>query len=79
MNATGAFVDQRRQGVDVGVPELREPAVRTRVMREMIAPTDEWENLMRAAGPEGTLLVGFVNEDLRGYTGRTLAEVAEER
>ena len=66
-------------GYDAWAERLRVPAVRTRVMREMIEPTDEWENLMRAAGPEGTLLVGFVNEDLRGYTGRTLAEVADER
>ncbi len=35
---------------------------------------------MMAAGAEGTLLVGFQNEDLRQrYTGRTLAEVAAER
>jgi N-acyl-D-aspartate/D-glutamate deacylase len=58
---------------------LKDPATRRRVLREMVEPTDEWENLMRAAGPEGTLLVGFVNDDLREYTGRTLAEVAAER
>jgi len=34
---------------------------------------------MRAAGPEGTLLVGFRNHDLRKYTGMTLADVAAER
>jgi len=66
-------------GYDAWAERLRDPAIRRRVEREMIEPTDEWENLMRAAGPEGTLLVGFVNEDLRGYTGWTLAEVADER
>ncbi|MBT8336398.1 MAG: D-aminoacylase [Gemmatimonadetes bacterium] len=66
-------------GYDAWAERLRDPAIRARVEREMIEPTDEWENLMRAAGPEGTLLVGFVNEELRGYIGRTLAEVAEER
>lgn len=66
-------------GYETWAGRLRDPATRQRVMREMIEPTDEWENLMRAAGPEGTLLVGFVNEDLRQYTGRTLAEVAAER
>jgi len=59
---------------------LQEPATRARVKAEMTAPTDDWENLMMAAGPEGTLLVGFQNEDLRArYTGKTLADVAAER
>jgi N-acyl-D-aspartate/D-glutamate deacylase len=66
-------------GYEAWADRLRDPNTRRRVMREMIEPTDEWENLMRAAGPEGTLLVGFVNEELRQYTGRTLAEVAAER
>jgi N-acyl-D-amino-acid deacylase len=58
---------------------LRDPKVRERLRREMTAPQDEWENLMLAAGGEGTLLVGFKNEALRGYTGKTLAEVARMR
>jgi len=66
-------------GYDAWAERLQDPAIRERVMREMIEPTDEWENLMRAAGPEGTLLVGFRNPELRDYTGMTLAEVAAER
>jgi len=66
-------------GYEAWAERLRDPSVRAQVEREMIEPTNEWENLMRAAGAEGTLLVGFVNEELRGYTGRTLAEVAAER
>jgi N-acyl-D-amino-acid deacylase len=66
-------------GYDAWAERLRDPAIRARVEREMIEPTDEWENLMRAAGPEGTLMVGFVNEELRGYIGMTLAEIAAER
>ena len=66
-------------GYDAWADRLRDPSIRARVVREMVEPTNEWENLMLGAGPEGTLLVGFVNEDLRGYTGRTLAEVAAER
>ena len=59
---------------------LQDPATRARVKAEMTTPTNDWENLMMAAGPEGTLLVGFQNEDLRAqYTGKTLAEVAAER
>ncbi len=45
----------------------------------MNTPTNDWENLYLAAGADNVLLVGFRNEDLRGYTGKTLAEVAAER
>ena len=58
---------------------LQDPKVRQRLRREMTTPTDAWENLMLAAGGEGTLLVGFKNEALRGNAGKTLAEVARLR
>jgi N-acyl-D-amino-acid deacylase len=58
---------------------LQDPKIRERVKREMTTPTDAWENLMLAAGGEGTLLVGFKNEALRGNAGKTLAEVARLR
>ena len=67
-------------GHDAWLERLRDPAIRSRVEREMITPTDEWENLyLVAGGPDNILLVGFENEDLRGYVGKTLAEVASER
>jgi N-acyl-D-amino-acid deacylase len=58
---------------------LQDPKIRARVRKEMSMPTDAWENLMLAAGGEGTLLVGFKNEALRGNAGKTLAEVAKLR
>lgn len=67
-------------GYDGWVARLRDPQTRARIKAEMSEPTDEWENLMMAAGAEGTLLVGFRNPELRAaYTGRTLADVAAER
>ena len=66
-------------GYNAWVKRLRDPAIRTRVRREMTTPGDEWENLLLAAGGEGTLLVGFKNEALRIYTGKTLGEVAKLR
>ncbi len=79
-------------GLDAGMPpwvqeggyaawaeRLQDPETRARVLEEMTTPTNEWENLMLAAGPEGTLLVGFENPDLRSYAGMTLGEVAAER
>jgi N-acyl-D-amino-acid deacylase len=66
-------------GYDAWAERLRDPSVRARVATEMVAQQDDWENLMLGATPEGTLLVGFRNPDLRGYIGRTLADVAAER
>ena len=49
-------------------------------VREMRTPTDEWENLLLAAGsPDNVLLVGFKNDALKPLTGKTLAEVARQR
>jgi hypothetical protein len=53
--------------------------VRDRVRKEMLVSSDDWENLMLAAGGDGTLLVGFKNDALRKYAGKTLAEVAAMR
>jgi len=66
-------------GYTAWADRLTDPAIRERVHDEMTTPTDDWENLMLAAGPAGTLLVGFRNHDLRRYTGMTLADVAAER
>jgi N-acyl-D-amino-acid deacylase len=79
-------------GLDAGMPpavqaggyeawrsRLMNPEIRAALVEQMRTPTDDWENLMLAAGPAGTLLVGFRNETLRRYIGRTLADVAAER
>ncbi len=59
---------------------LQDPKVRSRVIREMHTPSDQWENLLLAAGsPEKVLLVGFKSEALKPLMGRTLAEVAAQR
>ena len=66
-------------GYQAWAARLHDPKIRARVRREMTTPSDAWENLMLAAGGEGTLLVGFKNEALRSYAGKTLAEVAKLR
>lgn len=59
---------------------LKDPAIRERVRKEMTTPTDKWESLYLAAGsPDKVLLVGFKNDQLKPYTGKTLAEVAKLR
>ncbi len=59
---------------------LKDPKIRKKVLKEMTSDTDEWENLMRAAGSaDKLLLVGFKNDSLKYLTGKTLAEVAKMR
>ena len=67
-------------GYDRWRDRLREPATRAKVAAEMKAKTDEWENLLLAAGsPDRVMLVEFKNERLKHLTGKTLAEVAKQR
>jgi N-acyl-D-amino-acid deacylase len=66
-------------GHDAWVERLRDPATRERVAREMVNPSDDWENLYLAAGADRVLLVGFKSDELKPLTGRTLADVAAER
>ncbi len=67
-------------GLEAWVGRLKDPAMRPRILREMSTVTDDWENLLIAAGkPENVLLVGFKSEALKPLTGKTLAEVARQR
>ena len=65
-------------GYEKWAERLQDSKIRRRVLKEMINPTDEWENLMYSAGtPDNLLLVGFKNDSLRHYTGKTLTQVAK--
>ena len=66
-------------GFEVCRERLRDPDVRARVEAEMTAPNLVWENLFLLAGPENIRFTEFASDELRRYTGRTLAEVAAER
>ncbi len=67
-------------GPEAWYARLKDPELRPRIAREMVTPTDEWENLMLAAGSaENVLLVGFKQDSLKYLTGKTLAEVSEMR
>jgi N-acyl-D-amino-acid deacylase len=67
-------------GYDKWVERLRDPEIRARVKAEMAVNAEDWENLGYLAGPDGLLLLGFKNEELKEkYMGKTVAEVAAER
>ncbi len=59
---------------------LKDPAIREQVRKEMMTPTNSWENLLlAAASPTNVLLIGFENARLKKLTGKTLAEIASMR
>lgn len=59
---------------------LQDPIIRKKVIAEMKAKGDGWENLYFAAGSADKLILnGFRSDSLRYLTGKTLAEVATIR
>ncbi|HEV2286551.1 MAG TPA: amidohydrolase family protein, partial [Steroidobacteraceae bacterium] len=66
-------------GLEAWIARLKDPEVRKRVLADMRDPKPAWENLMGAAGAQGTLLLGFKNPALKPLTGKTLAAVAKAR
>ena len=66
-------------GLEEWITKLKSPGTRQRVLAEMRNSNPTWENLFRAAGPEGVLLLGFKSEKLKPLMGKTIAQVAKER
>jgi N-acyl-D-amino-acid deacylase len=66
-------------GLKAWIERMKDPATREKLKKEMSTPTDAWENLYLAAGPDKTLLVAFKNDALKPLTGKSLAEVAKLR
>ncbi len=65
-------------GIKAWMKRMKDPAIRKKVIDEMRSPSNRWENLLLMAGsPEKVLLVGFANDSLKRFTGKTLAEVAK--
>lgn len=64
-------------GIKVWIERLQDPKIRKKALEEMRKPSDKWENLLLMAGsPDRVLLLGFANDSLKQFTGKTLAEVA---
>ncbi|MEW6129849.1 MAG: D-aminoacylase [Acidobacteriota bacterium] len=67
-------------GYEALFKRLRDPETRKKIAKEIVTPSDKWENLYLSAGsPDRILLVEFKSEKLKKYTGKTLAEVARLR
>jgi len=58
---------------------LQDPAIRKQLVKEMNTKTDKWENFFYGVGtPENILVVGFKQDSLKKYTGKTLGQLAKE-
>lgn len=67
-------------GHDAWVARLKQPEIRARVIAEMRAPAEGWENLYQLAGDaKNVLLIAFKSDALKPLTGKTLEEVAAMR
>jgi N-acyl-D-amino-acid deacylase len=59
---------------------LQDPSVRSQMKRMMKTNPQDWENLYYGAGsPENVLLLGFRQDSLKKFTGKSLAMVAKIR
>jgi N-acyl-D-aspartate/D-glutamate deacylase len=67
-------------GYEAAYKRLADPATRTRIAAAIRTPSNDWENLYRAAGSaDRVLLVEFKSDKLKPLTGKTLAEAAKLR
>ena len=56
---------------------LQDPVIRKEIKKEMDTKTDKWENMFQAVGtPENILILGFKQDSLKKYIGKTLGQVA---
>ena len=65
-------------GLYAWIKRMKDPKTRKKALDEMRKSSDEWENLFLLAGSaEKVVLLGFANDSLKRFTGKTLAEVAK--
>lgn len=55
---------------------LRDPATRAKIVAEMQAPVNTWENLCALATPAGIMTVGYEQPGMKQYEGKRLGEIA---
>jgi N-acyl-D-amino-acid deacylase len=67
-------------GLDKWVERLKDPAIRKKVLKEMVTPTNEWENLyLSVGGSQNIICIGFKQDSLKYLTGKRLNEIAKMR
>lgn len=60
------------------IERLKDPAMRARIRKEMLTPSNEWNNeWLEVPGPESILLCAVQNPKLVPLQGKTIAEIAK--
>jgi N-acyl-D-aspartate/D-glutamate deacylase len=80
-NALSAFAPP--WAVDGGKAQLlrrlKDPATREKMKREMLTPSDKWDNeWLEIEGPQDILICAVNHEELQQYRGKRLSEIAAE-
>jgi len=66
-------------GLDKWVERLKDPSIRKKVLKEMVTPTNDWENLYLGSGADNVICIGFKQDSLKYLTGKRLSEIAKMR
>jgi N-acyl-D-amino-acid deacylase len=65
-------------GQDAWLTRLKDTVIKSRVIKEMMAPGKDWENFYYMVGSPDNIILGvFKTDSLKYLTGKTLKEVAE--
>ncbi len=60
------------------IARLKDPATRARIRKDMMTPSNEWDNeWQEVPGPEGILVCVVQNPELHPLQGKTIAEIAK--
>ncbi|MFI5246385.1 MAG: amidohydrolase family protein, partial [Gemmatimonadales bacterium] len=81
-NSTSAFIPPwAHDGGDKKLIErLKDPAMRAKIRKEMLAPNATWDNeWQEIPGPEAILIAVVQNPKLLPLQGKTLAQIAKDR
>jgi N-acyl-D-amino-acid deacylase len=79
-NSLSAFIPQwAHDGGDAKMIErLKDPAIRARIRKDMMTPSQEWDNeWQEIPGPESVLIGVVQNPQLLSLQGKTLADIAK--
>ena len=65
-------------GQEAWITRLKDPSKKARVIKEMMAPGQDWENFLDLVGTPENIILGVLKTDsLKYLTGKTLAQAAE--
>jgi N-acyl-D-amino-acid deacylase len=66
-------------GTAAFITRLKDPATRARIRKDMLTPSNDWDNEWLAIkGPEDILITAVVNKEMLPYQGKRISEIAAQ-